>query len=1220
MNKAMIHSSTNFQTSINISYDLGNTEKLKDFIPTNEAVQLLEDILLSTEDKENANRARILIGAYGKGKSYIVLEILSFLNSMSDDRGKFKPLLSKIKEYKSELYEYVNQYIDSHKRLLPIVINGSSASLTQSFLYALHSTLKQKEFEHLMPETHFEAAVNMIDLWCEKFPETYKAFNRQASVRAELFKDALNNYDGERFEEFEELYPKLTSGSAFNPFAGFDVVDLYSEVTKKLPENGYNGIYVVYDEFGKYLESSISKATIKDIKLLQDFAEKCNRSGKNQLHLMLICHKEIENYIDTLPKQKVDGWKGVSERFVHIHLHNHYSEAYELIKAAIVKDDDLWTDFQSKHETQFSELEKNWKKQRVFSDVDGTQIKTIVRGCYPLHPVTTYILPRISEKVAQNERTLFTFLSAEGRGTFSSLLSGKNYMQNGKVLLLTPDILYDYFEWQMQSEPYTSEIKKWRSLSALLLQKLENNPLEIKIIKTLTLIYILNQFERLQPASDLILAIYGDAGIPFEEIKNALVNLTQKLGIVYERISGARYLQLKEASGVDIPQTILDLQEKRKNNVSDCGLLNSLNVEQFLYPVEYNTDFAMTRYFQFVFIEAQKVFDEFDWNVAVKATSADGIVFALLPDTKIESVEKKVLLLSGNFSQTVFVLPRKQDSIQSVLRQYDAVSILRESSSSDKVLFSEYDIIYQDLLETIRNFIYQYTQPEKNAVMYISDGEKKNLYRKSNLTALLSEKCNALYPNTPVINNEMLNKNNLTSAAYNSRLKLLNGILNSSRSDLGLSGSGQEVSFMRSALIVPGILTTDTFEKYFNLVPKTKNAEYDRAFKNLFTKIEGFITKSKKSPQNFTELYNMLTGSDKKIGLRRGVIPIFFASVLSKYLKNVVVRDTAGEVPVTAETISTMVENPQDYTVSILEWNSDREKYVAELESLFKDFIIAQEKTQNGYAFLTNAFVRWYRSLPKYVKQVKKQYTGNGVFTDVSRENIKFIETLRQPFLGAQEILFEKFPSIFGEKEFAPSVFGDIQKTKKYFDLTKTQLETVLIRETGQKLSAGKKKNVSLKSTCSEFLRCIPEETKSRVFDNGAQKLITIFENAGNDDVTLVESLAFVLTGLSIDDWTDETVHIYFNRLDELKQTLVSYAPQTRERGGENDSIEKSDYKVQFIEGNGSVYEKSFSRVDCSRRAQVLGNELNRTIEEIGQSVTDSEKRQVLMNLLEKLC
>lgn len=56
-------------------------------------------------------------------------------------------------------------------------------------------------------------------------------------------------------------------------------------------------VYVIYDEFSKYLEANISEASVSDTKMLQDFAEKCNRSGTSQMHLMLISHKEIANYL-----------------------------------------------------------------------------------------------------------------------------------------------------------------------------------------------------------------------------------------------------------------------------------------------------------------------------------------------------------------------------------------------------------------------------------------------------------------------------------------------------------------------------------------------------------------------------------------------------------------------------------------------------------------------------------------------------------------------------------------------------------------------------------------------------------------------------------------------------------------------------------------------------------------------------------------------------------
>lgn len=76
----MISVASGFQYSVNIGYDLNNEDKLKNFIPTKSALELLEDILLST-NPSSTERARILIGAYGKGKSHIVLMMRSCLRS-----------------------------------------------------------------------------------------------------------------------------------------------------------------------------------------------------------------------------------------------------------------------------------------------------------------------------------------------------------------------------------------------------------------------------------------------------------------------------------------------------------------------------------------------------------------------------------------------------------------------------------------------------------------------------------------------------------------------------------------------------------------------------------------------------------------------------------------------------------------------------------------------------------------------------------------------------------------------------------------------------------------------------------------------------------------------------------------------------------------------------------------------------------------------------------
>ena len=74
----MISVASGFQYSVNIAYDLNNKEKIKNFIPTASSLSLLEEILLSASPS-STERSRILIGAYGKGKSHIMLMILSIL-------------------------------------------------------------------------------------------------------------------------------------------------------------------------------------------------------------------------------------------------------------------------------------------------------------------------------------------------------------------------------------------------------------------------------------------------------------------------------------------------------------------------------------------------------------------------------------------------------------------------------------------------------------------------------------------------------------------------------------------------------------------------------------------------------------------------------------------------------------------------------------------------------------------------------------------------------------------------------------------------------------------------------------------------------------------------------------------------------------------------------------------------------------------------------------
>ena len=195
-----------FQTSVNIAYDLHNDDKIRNFIPTSSAIDVIEDIMLSTSIPDRG-RARMLVGAYGRGKSHIILMLMSLL--FKKDINVFSNLLNKIEAQNPKLCGFITEYIESDKKILPIIISGSSTSITQSFLSALQSALSDQNLSDLMPETNFKAAVTTIERWKNEYPDTYQKLIKKLNVSIDDFVISLKQYDVPTYEKFEKGLNKL---------------------------------------------------------------------------------------------------------------------------------------------------------------------------------------------------------------------------------------------------------------------------------------------------------------------------------------------------------------------------------------------------------------------------------------------------------------------------------------------------------------------------------------------------------------------------------------------------------------------------------------------------------------------------------------------------------------------------------------------------------------------------------------------------------------------------------------------------------------------------------------------------------------------------------------------------------------------------------------------------------------------------------------------------
>lgn len=1200
----MISVASGFQYSVNIGYDLNNEDKLKNFIPTKSALTLLEDILLST-NINSTDRARVLIGAYGKGKSHIVLTILSML--LKKDISLFRNLLPALKD-NPRLNQCVQNYYESNNKLLPIIITGSNTSLPQAFLLALQRTLAENGMLDIMPETNYKAAVAVINRWKAEFPGTYEQLQEAIGMPIDVFTERLVDYDTTAYEQFERIYPTLTAGSVFNPFLGFDVTELYENAVKGLSSRGYTGVYVVYDEFSKFLEANISEASMSDTKMLQDFAEKCNRSGADQMHLMLISHKEISNYIDILPKQKVDGWRGVSERFTHIHLNNNFSQTYDIIASVIQKDPEIWGRFCETHAADFAELNHSFNTHPIFSDIDAEERSKYLYSCYPLHPVSTFILPRLSERVAQNERTLFTFLSANGVSTLLAFLNGYN---DDSFNVITPDVIYDYFEPLFRKDVSSGSLHDTYILTETVLQKLQKQTLEAKIVKTLALIYILEQFEKIKPTKGELSSIFS-INYSHEEITQAIQALIEKECVVYLKRSND-YLRLKESSGVDIHQQISNALAAQGDKISIKTVLNAANFDSYLYPSRYNDNREMTRFFAFEFIDEEEVTRDINWSIKAEKVDADGVIYAIIPKSEESIATLREILKETSRGQQrfVFVLPKKYQEIKNVVREFNIVSILRNGAVNDKVLFDEYEVIYEDLGEVIEAFISAYTHPEKFNATYIHMGDIIPINRKASLTELLSRICDVVYARTPVINIEAINQNDITSVAKNSRAKVIAALLrNELEPNLGLTGSGQEVSIMRSTLIKTGVLRENNGVAYIEMHPQNADMEH------LMEEIVAFILSARAGRKiSFTQLYRRLCSPDGQIGLRKGLVPIYLAAVFHEYKKELIIHDRFSQISLTADTLLQINANPGGFSLSYLEWNPEKETFVHQLESHFSRYIVTAEKTVNSYDYVVSAMRRWYLALSKYTKGTKRTIAGECV----DNRYIRFLNLLKQPF-GSHELLFEELPKAFGYADrLNVGLAENIAAAKQYFDnyltLAKTELAELVKNTFATQENINHLHIVSLSSVIQDWCENLDPAVFEQIFTDGTEKCLGLFHTITTDEEAFISRLSKATTGLRLEDWDDSTCKVFSERLEQCRSTAEAFHKE------DNTVIDApvDGYQVSYFDTNGQHVTKRFEHIEISGRAKLLLNAIVDEVDSMGRSISEQEKRQVLMEVLKNM-
>ena len=431
----------NFQYSVNLQFDINNIDKIKEYIPTKDGCELLKKYIESIVNGKN--RATTLVGPYGKGKSHLLLVLITLLNNYEENDIKYiDEFIVKIRNIDEELYDTLKNIRERKLRLMPVIINSNYGDLNQAFLLALSEALEREKLSDVIVNTYFDVAIKVIEKWEEKYQvavEDFKKCLKEYNCSLKDLKKGLKNYSEEYYEIFKNVYSCILHGQEFNPLVNSDIIKTYKDMTHEITKYNYTGIFIVFDEFSKFLEYVENSHMMKDLKLLQDFAELANRTGSNeQIHLSCITHKTINQYAHNLDEDKANAFKTVEGRFKELYFNRSIEQNYEIVSYALQKKEDFDKYYKQEYSKNIS-VYNDIKKIKIFENIENIE-EVLYKGCFPLNPITVFALIQLSEKIAQNERTLFTFLTDDDSNSLKSFIK-----QNGDGLFNINNV-YDYFK------------------------------------------------------------------------------------------------------------------------------------------------------------------------------------------------------------------------------------------------------------------------------------------------------------------------------------------------------------------------------------------------------------------------------------------------------------------------------------------------------------------------------------------------------------------------------------------------------------------------------------------------------------------------------------------------------------------------------------------------------------------------------------------------------
>ncbi|MEY8752904.1 hypothetical protein [Alkalicoccobacillus gibsonii] len=1065
----MISTKSKFKSSVNIKLDLGSDWIAERYIPTPTHSESLIGVLEGFLDK--GHKSHILIGSYGSGKS-MVGTLIGNIVSNKIETQTFHELTSKfdrVNTKDSDVGYLLNQLRKTEKKYISVVINGNQGNFRETIVSSIHKSINKIGFDLSIP-SYVDEIKKVITLWEKDYQNTFSQFKTELKSNNWNLGDfiqEINEYEIETINWFKRTYPSLTAGAELSPSYNLDLTEHLTLILDELDKKGY-GIYLVYDEFGRFLQSLDKYETVEAMQDIQDIAELADHHPSVNFNVLLITHRNLNQYFLSYGEELQNEFKRIQGRFRIYHTQSDPATFIRLSSQVTSEYRDNWS--------QDYNFENEIIKYDLFPELNGREKKTIVvENSFPLHPVTLYALPRLANAVAQNERTLFTFLESNEKGGLA------NYFSEEKTWYYT-STLFDYFEPAFQEFENDSLIGR-SYVKYLRVKKRVGNSTsasnELQVMKLLTLWDIASLNSKRKLTKDFI-----SFALNWEDNKvNKVMNTLESKKLIRYRLADDNW-EVFEGSAINLKEKIREKTLLGINKSEKINIINKILDLKFAYPKRYNDKKNMIR-----FAAIQPVYDS-DLTESLMSeysnvnTSDLKVLYVLHENGEdMETLKNNIIKISENYPKLLFAFAKRQPSkLDDGILELSSIDKLLEN----KYLLNEDPIVEEELLKIRENTthkIKEYLEPftQFKGSLWIYEGTQLNIKSRMSLSEHLSKMAYKYYGNTPVINNETFNRKNITKQQLNAAKEVIDTII-SGTSNYKFKG--------------PAKLIYASVVKNNHISMQNESAEVRLLRQELMK-----VVKSDRG--SFESIVNIFIGKD--FGIRVPIIPVLLVAIIKEEWKYIMfyhkdgsyINEVDGDI-----LYERMLDKPQNYTFTHQKLDNKYKRIIDTVDNCFKEY---KEEIDNSYhpsVRINRMLLRWLNSLPKIA-----QKTNN-----LSEEAILFKKLISKGEFEPDTALNELYNLKYNENK----VNKIKQECEEYSHKHKHLIEKTVFDLTNT-------------NSFGDLLNYVKNQNELVKVDNKFYNLILTTQ-----EDNWIDKLSSELVGVNRVDWSDATSEVFFKTIKSL--------------------------------------------------------------------------------------